>query len=62
VLKLKYNQNGYIDWYKEHLLKKGYTQANGVDYAWGVHLLDQYLIMFIHKGGFKIIKNRVNIL
>jgi hypothetical protein len=28
----------------------------------GLHLVDQYLITFINKGGFKIVKNRVNIL
>ena len=27
----------------------------------GIHLVDQYLIMFIHKGGFLIVKNKVNI-
>jgi hypothetical protein len=34
----------------------------GLFNAWGLRLLNQYLITFIHKEGFKIVKNRVKLL
>jgi hypothetical protein len=45
-----------VDYEKLPFKCKAYHESRGI------HLVDQYLITFIHKGGFQIVKNKVNIL
>ena len=45
-----------VDYEKLPFKCKAYHESQGI------HLVDQYLIMFIHKVGFQIVKNKVNIL
>ena len=58
-----YNKNGKIKCalFNQPIYTIWYYTNNMEDMPQGFHLVGQYL-MFIYKGGFLIVKNKVNIL